>query len=170
MITESTRPATAPPGDTSTAFAPASRDWRLWIQTQWPRVRIVSIDISEGGARAPSDARIVHTCVHLGSLAPADVRVEMTSGDPAVANDPSAAAVRLWSVQSYGNGSFVFEAELPRAALAGVSSFSIRVVPSSQHGPLSLPPVVRRVRAAAEGAPDDRPADLVVSRDVSSDL
>ena len=52
--------------------------------------------------------RRVRAVVQLGGLSPADVQIEFlpasSSGD--------APARRMWSSQAYGNGRFVFEAEL----------------------------------------------------------
>jgi hypothetical protein len=56
--------------------------------------------------------RRVRAVVQLGRLSPADVRVEFVPVPPA----GGVAALRMWSSQAYGNGRFVFEAELDAAA------------------------------------------------------
>jgi hypothetical protein len=133
--------------------------WTRWIQAQWPQVRIDDIDTLPARAGTPDDARTLLVHVRLGSLTPADVRVEMTMGNATVARDPSSAAIRLGSTRSYGGGNFAFDAELPRAALAAPTGFSIRVVPDLWRRMVSLPPVVKSARACAVASSVDQPIE-----------
>ena len=84
--------------------------WRRWIHANWERVRVVDVELRH--ARADVGSRIiVRAVVHLGALLPADVQVTVWRRHAIVGCESSSdRAVRLWSVQSYGNGAYVFEA------------------------------------------------------------
>lgn len=133
--------------------------WARWIRAQWPHVCIIGIDTLPATTGAPDDVRTLLVHVRLGTLTPADVRVEMTMGNVAVARDPSAAAIRLVSTRSYGSGNVAFEAEVPRAALEAVTGFSIRVVPDLWRRTVSLPPVVKAAGACAVDSSVDHPIE-----------
>jgi hypothetical protein len=120
-------------------------------------VCIIGVDTLPAITGAPDDAQTLLVHVRLGSLTPADVRVEMTMGDATVARDPSAAAIRLGSTRSYGSGSFAFEAEVPRAALDAPTGYSIRVVPDLWRRTVTLPPVVKSAGACAVAWSVDHP-------------
>jgi hypothetical protein len=126
--------------------------WPRWVQARWPEVRILGIDTPAPTRHVPKGMQTIRVHVRLGALTPADVRVEMAMGDAAMARDPSAAVIRLASTRCYGNGSFAFEAEVPRATLEGPKGFSIRVAPDPYHGVVLLPPVVQYVRARRGGS------------------
>ena len=61
--------------------------------------------------------RRVRAVVQLGGLSPADVRVELLPAPPG-----GGPARRTWSSQTYGDGRFVFEAELDAADAADAAN------------------------------------------------
>jgi hypothetical protein len=87
---------------------PAS--WRRWVRANWKRVRVVAVELRR--ARADTGSRItIRAVVHLGALLPADVQVTVRRRHSVTRCESSGeCVVRLWSVQSYRNGAYVFEA------------------------------------------------------------
>lgn len=75
----------------------------------WPNVGVDSVSItgSSAGLRA-------HAVVRLGGLLPADVQVELAPAGPAgvVRHIAGPGYRRMCSIQSYGNGAYVFESAL----------------------------------------------------------
>ena len=71
----------------------------------------IHVDVVEVGP-APNGRR-VRAVVRLGGLSPADVRVELLRAGATAGGSSRAQVRRMWSTQSYANGSFVFEALLP---------------------------------------------------------
>jgi hypothetical protein len=93
---------------------------------KWRGVRIEEAQLAP--AAGSEHAMRVWACVELGELAPADVRVELVPGAPGTILDRSThRAHRLWSVQSYFNGRYVFEGIVPAPDLAGPEGYSIRI-------------------------------------------
>jgi hypothetical protein len=89
-------------------------------------VRVISAEL--GAGRGGDTRRVVRACVYLDTLLPADVRVELVSGRPGEdASRTRATDVRLWSVLSYGNGSFLFESAVPALELGAGESVGVRV-------------------------------------------
>jgi hypothetical protein len=79
----------------------------------------------------------VHANVHLGSLAPADVHVEVTADGSEKAEASGECSVRLFSIQSYGNGTYVFEGLLPSQVVEKDCPLTVRVRPGAAHDALS---------------------------------
>ena len=94
------------------------------IEACWPLVHVECAQISTGGV---SDcARAV---VQLGRLTPADVRVELMPSEPEGPEAAPPAERRMFSIQSYDNGCFLFEASLPQGVTAHVHDWLIHVHP-----------------------------------------
>jgi hypothetical protein len=105
--------------------------WAAWVREQWGAVQVTHLKATPLRADIPGHLR-VHTNVHLGSLTPADVRVEATA-DAAEAVDASGEwPIRLCSMQSYHNGTYVFEALLPLETLED-NPLTVRVRPGAAH-------------------------------------
>jgi len=96
----------------------------------WSAVRVGSVAVSRHGSAADEGAT-VRACVELGALAPADVRVDVV-GAGAAAGEASVGSegVRLWSTQSFDNGTFVFEAHVPAELVHARDAISVRVRPA----------------------------------------
>ena len=96
----------------------------------WAAVRVGSVAVSRHGTAADAGAT-VRACVELGALAPADVRVHVV-GEGASAGEASVGSegVRLWSTQSFDNGTFVFEAHVPAELVHARDAISVRVRPA----------------------------------------
>jgi hypothetical protein len=116
------------------AKAPTER-WAAWVREVWGGVRVTHLETNPLLADVPGRVR-VRANVHLGSLLPADVLVEATT-DAAEAPDASGEwPIRLSSVQSYGNGTYVFEGLLPLEAVDEYALI-VRVRPGAVHETLS---------------------------------
>jgi hypothetical protein len=83
--------------------------------------------------------------VHLGALAPADVRV--TARIAAGRSTPvPVEPLRLWSVQSYHNGAVVFEAPTETRMPDDATDFLVTVAPArARPGGTTLASIVRRI-------------------------
>ena len=103
------------------------------IASEWPRVRVENAVTSETPGCNGNVLTTVRACVHLGTLLPTDVKVEM-GADGSPAHNGSQRRHRLWSVQSYQNGSFLFESCVPAAELRDAARLLIRVRLSGDEG------------------------------------
>lgn len=107
-------PDQIPPPQRSANAATAA--WAAWVRQQWRRVRVTHLETNSLLADVPGRVR-VRANVHLGSLVPADVLVEATADVAETAAASREWPIRLWSVQSYRNGTYVFEGLLPLEAV-----------------------------------------------------
>jgi hypothetical protein len=146
----------APPERTQSNAPPGGTEWLDWVRTQWPAVRVAAVEVSPATPGAPDAPRQVRVSVHLGALTPADVNVLFVAGDEAAARNPMHDGVPLWCGHAYGNGVYMYEAEIPRAALEGAHGYAVRVVPDRYRLLNAIPPVVHHARAAAAEQPAPR--------------
>ena len=122
---------------------------------RWARLRIHGIEEraeSAGGGMTRVEARI-----HLGELVPADVCVELVAGED-LGRVPAdhRSCRRLCSVQSYDNGTYLFEVSVPTADLSLPVGYAVRVSPTSAFADAKdASPVVRWVASQGrDGARD----------------
>lgn len=135
--------------------------WARWVRDRWPAVRVTHLKTVPLRPHVPGRLR-VRVNVYLGALAPADVLVEATVDEADTPDGSGEWPIRLCSVQSYGNGIYVFEALLPRQPVEHRRRLTVRVRPGTSHEALStLQDVVRvfEVHSSPVGAPgnDRRP-------------
>jgi hypothetical protein len=126
-----------PPADASDA-----RIEGLSLASQWTDVHVCHVEARNDFADGRTDRTVLRAVVQLGALAPADVRV--TVRQPA-ANLGAAreTPVRLWSAQSYRNGSFVFEASTNASDIADSADLLVSVEPSpARDGGIALDAIV----------------------------
>jgi hypothetical protein len=116
-----------------TANAPTAA-WTVWVRQQWGGVRVTHLEANPLLADFPGRVR-VRANVHLGCLLPADVLVEATI-DAAASDASGEWPIRLCSVQSYRNGTYVFEGLLPLEAV-DEHPLIVRVRPAAVHETLS---------------------------------
>jgi hypothetical protein len=103
----------------------------------------------------------LEVAVYLGRLLPADVHVEAVIDwdagcDGGARGDGVPGTVRLCSTRSYRNGTFVFEAVLPRMPAGGPEAITVHVRPADRGAPgRPIQPVTRSTaphQLAAHGA------------------
>lgn len=133
------------PAATSRAAPLASRssDPRT---AHWVRVRVRSVESLRTLAREGDEQVVVRACVHLGALLPADVKVDLLTPARVAsrAGDAPDACCQLWSVQSYDNGTFVFEALVPAELVDRATTVGVRVrAQRVREEPSTLRPVIR---------------------------
>lgn len=96
----------------------------------WRALRVLNVAVQH-----PADGSsswIIHGCVELGRLLPADVTVEAT-----VEHDASVPAAhprqphRMWSEHPYGDGSFLFVTRVPGSVLQHARRVCMTVRPAS---------------------------------------
>ena len=93
-----------------------------------PGVRAARIEVRPSTRDDGSGLSCVTAVLHLGALLPADVLVQLLPPPAASADDDVEEDVlRLWSVQSYRNGMYVFEAHAPDRLLAARPGARLRV-------------------------------------------
>jgi hypothetical protein len=113
------------PGVTATAGRPPPSWWSR-LDAAWPHVRVTHTEVRRLAHDSEPYIRI-RTVVHLEALVPADVQVDI-SHRYAQHENPGDGACRLWSVQSYRNSAFVFEATATEQELAGIGPLDDLVV------------------------------------------
>lgn len=124
--------------------------WRPWLEANWEEVRVAHAEarrrIGAGGVRFH-----IRAVVHLGALLPTDVQVEC--GVRGRERGHSVSGVRLWSVQSYRNGAFVYEATIADDAIGDVAQddLVVRVRPA----PVGEPPEPNRQPAELGPVPKE---------------
>jgi hypothetical protein len=102
----------------------------------WSDVRILSVEVEAGPRSVPPGHRRVRAGVYLGRLTPADVRVTLARpGSRADEPARDASELRLWSVRSYRNGSYVFERNVAEDVLTDLGRLKVRVGPPRAAGP-----------------------------------
>jgi hypothetical protein len=153
----------------SPAHHAATTGWARWVRERWQAVRVTHLKTVPLRPDIPGRVR-VRVNVHLGLLAPADVLVEATADGAETTDTSGEWPIRLCSMQSYRNGTYVFEALLPRRAVEHRRPLTVRVRPGAAHEALStLQDVVRlfEVRPGPAGALDNarrsRPEPAVVT-------
>jgi hypothetical protein len=83
--------------------------WRAWVERHWAKVRVAHAESRRCACSTGAWLRM-RAVVHLGELAPVDVHVDLVRrGD----ESGDSTARRLWSIQSYRNGAFVYEGRVP---------------------------------------------------------
>jgi hypothetical protein len=123
------------------------------VAAGWRKVQIedVSVDV-EAAAEGREPTAIVRARVHLGPLLPADVLVELDFlRRPS--HPWSALPRRLWSMSSYHDGTYMFEARVPTGLLRR-GGYVLRVSPSGDLPPdPAMSPVVAPVMPSSDAAP-----------------
>lgn len=110
--------------------------WARWVRDEWQTVRVTHVKTVPLRADVPGRVR-VRVNVHLGALAPADVLVEARTDQQASTDASAEWPIRLFSAQSYGNGTYVFEGLLAPHTGVGLRPLTIRVRPGALHEALS---------------------------------
>ena len=119
-----TVPGTAAP---SVRLPPPPVELRLL--EHWPHVRIDCV-ATQLADHSGEHAAIVRADIDLGSLLPADVRVELAAGEPSPGEHRMTPS-RLWSTHSYHNGRYAFEASVPAGVLGRAAGCVVRVSPAA---------------------------------------
>jgi hypothetical protein len=96
----------------------------------WEHVRVERTECQR--ATPPSALGRVSACLHLGTLLPVDVEVELTIDGETHDGAPQVVTDRMWSAQSYQNGSYLFEAHVLDALLATTRHLTIAVRPTDR--------------------------------------
>lgn len=121
-----------------------------WLAEQWPCVHICHAALRVDGPHAGRRPKL-NAVVQLGELKPADVHVtarRIVDGSESASD----ALLRLWSVQSHRNGSYVFEAESPPDILGDASQIGIVVQPARPRTDAAgLSDIVRQLSATESG-------------------
>jgi hypothetical protein len=122
-----------PPSSKADASTAPSAGWAAWVREQWRGVCVTQVETTPARDDVPGHVRVLAS-VHLGSLLPADVLVDATADREKV---PGEWSTRLASLQSYGNGTFVFEGLLPTHAVEDRCPLIVRVRPGAAHDAFS---------------------------------
>lgn len=133
-----TLPGTAGP---SVRTSPPPVELRLL--EDWPDVRIDNV-VTQLADHPGEPAANVRADVDLGSLLPADVRVELAAGEPSP-DEQRTTPSRLWSTRSYHNGRYAFEASVPAGVLERTGGCVVRVSPAGAGDNVAVDPAVAEV-------------------------
>ncbi|MDD5198975.1 MAG: alpha-glucan family phosphorylase [Terrimicrobiaceae bacterium] len=120
--------------------ARALSKWKDEIRRQWPRIHVLDYGISYHYAD-DHDAREVFyvgerlkvtATVHLGEVAPENVRVQAYYGPELEGKITDASVADLADVQPLGNGDFACAGDIP-ASDSGVYGLNIRIIPTHEN-------------------------------------
>jgi starch phosphorylase len=103
--------------------------WKQRVHDAWPEVAIKEVSPRSAGELKVGEAMRVDAVVHLGSLGPEDVAVELYHGPTEGGHELNTGEiVRMKVTGSAGNGQFKFAGEIPTKT-SGAHAFAARVVP-----------------------------------------
>ncbi|MCA9522193.1 MAG: alpha-glucan family phosphorylase, partial [Myxococcales bacterium] len=134
---------------TNTFYAPAherwtqmSRDafrgarelcsWKERVRQSWEGVRIIGTDARIAPSSEVGKALPVEAEVHLGTLQPEDVRVQIYSGKLDPAGDLlEAKTYDMSCAKKLGEGNFIYRGDVP-CGTSGTHGFAIRILPANK--------------------------------------
>lgn len=117
------------PGTVAPSFRLSPPPVELRLLEYWPDVRIDCV-VTQLADHRGEHAAIVRADIDLGSLLPADVKVELSAGEPSP-DEQLMTPSRLWSTHSYHNGRYAFEASVPAGVLDRSGGCVVRVSPAA---------------------------------------
>ena len=141
MVKEYTERLYAPAAQAHREFladncAAASRlsEWKTRMRKDWSQVRIDDVRVgNEDRQSIPvGESLQVSARVHLGSVDPQHVRVEVYHGEAENGGIKNPATATLDQASQNGDGSYDYRGSVP-ASESGAYGFSIRVVPTHPH-------------------------------------
>lgn len=104
----------------------------------WTAVQVRRMIVDRDNPMVPAGHSRLRVEIHLGELAPADVRVYLKRTST-IADIRETEPVQLWSTQAYGNGAFVFEGHVRAAELRHPERLEVEVeaeANGTQHEPV----------------------------------
>ncbi len=116
------------------AAATRLSEWKRRMRKDWSQVRIDDVRVgNEDRQSIPvGESLQVSACVHLGSVDPQHVRVEVYHGEAEDGGIKNPATAMLDQSSQNGDGSYIYRGSVP-ASESGAYGFSIRVVPTHPH-------------------------------------
>jgi starch phosphorylase len=103
--------------------------WKSRVGGAWPKVRIRKVDTEDGARVRVGEALRVQADVHLGSVGPGDVAVEIYCGPvDNQGNIVGGESVEMNHLKQLGHGNHLFEGAVSCSA-SGQHGFSVRVLP-----------------------------------------
>lgn len=125
-------------------------NWAQWVSRHWAEVRVAegirALRWIAGSPRLNADA-----CVTLGSLQPADVRVELLAAEPLPPGHPLRDGRMMFAVSALRNGRYRYAVNAPAAADDAAREWIVRVRPVRPLGVAGVaeaPPATQALRAA----------------------
>lgn len=115
-------------------------NWLARVRSAWHDVSVNAVDVVQNG-RLEVGARLqVRAELRLGSLSPADVKVEIYHGSvDATGSIHGAQVIGMRSTQKSTSGAYVFEGEIP-CRTSGQHGFAVRVLPFHPRLPRTFEP------------------------------
>jgi starch phosphorylase len=112
--------------------AQALAAWRERVQEAWPRIAIQSVDTPELSELNVGETARTRASVHLSTLQPDDVAVQLYVGTVNAAGDLfDGAPVRMELVGPDGSETYVYETTTTIARRSGLNGLTVRVLPSN---------------------------------------
>jgi starch phosphorylase len=123
------------------ARAKALAAWKARVRQAWPEVRVESVENHAPSTLAVGQPIHARVRVHLGSLTPDDVAVELYHGSVNADEEMvNAVATVMQPAGPMENGSWVFEAKPVTCSDSGLHGFTVRVLPYHPDLPSALMP------------------------------
>jgi starch phosphorylase len=123
--------------DDNLARAKALAAWKAKLYQHWPQVRVVSVDADAASEIQVGSELAVQALIHLGSLEPKDVTVELYHGRLDTKGEIAPGEVTAMEcADAKGDGDYLFVGAIP-CRLSGRYGYTLRVLP--HHEDLSSP-------------------------------
>ncbi|MFH1335651.1 MAG: alpha-glucan family phosphorylase [Candidatus Zixiibacteriota bacterium] len=105
--------------------------WKGKVRNCWREIRVESVITEQLTNLKVCDEIRIKTVVHLGTLTPADVTVEIFMGKVDARGELiSPEVTKMELIESYGRGKYVFEGRSASCSKSGHYGFTIRVLPA----------------------------------------
>lgn len=112
----------------------ALAEWKARVRQGWEDVRVEAINAESPGEVPVGSSVRAQAMVHLGSLKPDDVRVEMYVGRLNAAGEiVDAEMTPMECLRQNGDGAWVYESDATLWRVSGMHGYTIRVVPHHEH-------------------------------------
>ena len=109
-------------------------EWKARVRQGWKDVHVQAINAESPGEVAVGSSVKAQALVHLGSLTPDDVRVEMYVGRLNASGDiVDAEMTPMECRRQNGDGIWVYESDATLWRVSGMHGYTIRVVPHHEH-------------------------------------
>jgi len=115
------------------ARAKALAEWEAKVRRNWPQLRVVSVKTDTPSETRVGTELVVKALLHLGTLAPSDVTVQLYHGplDTRSEITPGQTTVMEWKEKQGDDGDHLFVASIPLRS-SGRYGYTLRVLPAHE--------------------------------------
>ncbi len=141
------------------ARARALANWMARVREQWPQVRIEAVESGPPSGLSVGQRVSIRVRIHLGSLTPEDVNVEVYIGRLNAAGEiVEGVPTRMEPVGREDGGDYVFQTAPAPCCASGLHGYTVRVLPS--HPDLTVSFIPGLITWAGPGTKVEVPAQV----------